>query len=41
MKIEGEWKVEQYSLSLPIPNAAIHQISKEIKAADQANKKAP
>lgn len=39
MKIEGAWKVEQYSLSLPIPNAAIHQISKEIRATDQANKK--
>lgn len=41
MKINGEWKVEQYSLSLPIPNDAIHQISDQIKAAAQAGKKTP
>jgi uncharacterized protein (TIGR02246 family) len=41
MKIEGEWRIEQYSLSLPIPNDAIYQISKEIKSADQAKKKTP
>lgn len=41
MKIEGEWRIEQYSLSLPIPNEAIYQISKDIKSADQANKKTP
>ncbi|MGE3334883.1 MAG: nuclear transport factor 2 family protein [Rhodospirillaceae bacterium] len=41
MKIEGEWRIEQYSLSLPIPNDAIYQIGKEIKSADQANKKTP
>jgi hypothetical protein len=41
MKIEGEWRVEQYSLSLPIPNDAIYKISKEIKSADQPDKKTP
>lgn len=41
MKIDGEWRVEQYSLSLPIPNEAIYKISKEIKSADQPNKKTP
>lgn len=41
MKIEGEWRIEQYSLSLPIPNDAIYRISKEIKSANQNNRKTP
>lgn len=41
LRQDGGWKIAQYNLSMPVPNAMIEKVAREIQAGDGAEITAP